>query len=163
MRTNRVVVAVGVALLTIVWGFTSADAATKSPLSIQIDLNVSTIATGHSIHGIAIIMNASSKAVEVQTWECDQWLYVGLAKKDVPYQPTFRLSSCSSPMVLLPGPNRLPITVSTKYRSCEVGGTPRCPKSGMPSLPAGKYHIAVITNGSPTITFNSGRQRVTLT
>jgi hypothetical protein len=163
MRTNRVVAAVGFALLSVCWGITSAAGATKSPLSIQIDLNVTTIATGHTIHGTAIIMNASSKAIEIQTWNCDQWLYVGLAKKNVPFEPTILLSSCSSPMDLLPGATRLPITVSTKFQSCEVGGTPRCPKSGMPSLPTGKYHIAAFTNDVPSIAYKSGHIRVTIT
>jgi hypothetical protein len=163
MRTNRVAAAVGVTLLSIVGSITSADAATKSPLSMQVDLNVTTIATGHAIHGTAIIMNASSKAIEIQTWNCDQWLYVGLAKKNVPFEPTILLSSCSSPIDLLPGATRIPITVSTKFESCEVGGTPRCPKFGMPSLPTGKYHIAVFTNGVPNISYKAGRSRVTLT
>ena len=163
MRTNRVLAAFGITLLSICWSITSADGATRSALSIQIDLNVTTIATGHTIHGTAIIVNASSKAIDVHTWNCDQWLYVGLAKRNVPFEPTILLSSCSSSVNLLPGVTRLPITVSTKFQSCEVGGTPRCPKSAMPSLPTGTYHVAVFTNGVPNIPYEAGHLRVTLT
>jgi hypothetical protein len=163
MRTNRVVTAVGIAVLSIVAGIASAGASVLPPLSIRVVLNVTTIATGHNIRGTAIITNSTSKVIVVQTWECDQWLYVGLANRHVKYQPTILLSGCAASIDLMPGANRLPITVSTKYQSCEVRGTPRCTKSGMPSLPVGRYHIAVITNGVPMISYKSGRLRVTLT
>jgi hypothetical protein len=154
--------AVGVSLLSTVWSIAGANAATTSPLSIQVELNVTTIATGHTIHGTAVITNASGKAIVVQTFNCYQWIFVGLANKDVPYQPTFLLSGCPGSMVLLPGANRVPITVSTKYQSCNTRATPRCTKSGMPSLPTGRYRVAVITEGGPKMSIRADRQRVTL-
>jgi hypothetical protein len=163
MRTNRVVAAVCIALLSTAWSITATQAATKSPLSMQVDLDVTTIAAGHSIRGTAIITNASSTVIHVQTWECEQWIYVGLANKKVPFDPVVPLSACSASTTLKPGANRFPITLSTRYQSCEVGGTPRCTKSGMPSLPLGTYHVAVMIDCTPGVTFNARHVRVTLT
>lgn len=151
-----------VAFLAISWGVTSLSAASKSPISIRVSLDTSTTRAGHPIHGTAILTNSSSKSILVRTWECDEWLFEGLANKNVPYQPVVPLASCSPTIKLKPGVNRFPITVSTSYQVCQTRGTPRCTKSGMPSLPKGTYHIAVITNGLPKGTSYSDQIRITL-
>jgi hypothetical protein len=157
-----------VAILSTFGGVSSATASTTSPLSIRIVLHATTATAGRALHGTAVLTNSSSKSIRVNTWECDQWLFVGLANKSAPYNPVVATAACSATVSLKPGVNLFPITVSTKYQVCEMSGapatgdTPQCTKSGMPSLPKGTYRVAVITNGLPKGTSISARIRVTL-
>jgi hypothetical protein len=163
-----VIAAAMVMLLSLSGAVVSASAATKTPVSIRVTLNTTTVHAGHVIHGTAILTNASSKSILVQTWECDQWLFVGLANNQITYDPAVPTSACAHSITLKPGPNRVPITVSTKYQVCGGGtqkGTiavPHCTKSGMPALPKGTYRVVVITNGEPTLTPYASRVRITL-
>jgi hypothetical protein len=165
---KRVLCAVVVALLSLVVVVTSATATTKTPVSVQVRLNVTSIRSGHSIHGTAILTNASSKSILIQSFNCYQWLYVGLANKTIPYDPAVPTSACPNSVTLKHGANRVPITVSTKYYHCVQGpqkGTievPRCTKLGMPALPKGSYHVVVLTNGLPQFAPYTSRIRVTL-
>lgn len=160
---------VAVTLLSLSATITSSNAATKSPITIRVDLNVTTIRAGHSIHGTAFLTNSSSKSIPIQTWECSPWLFVGLANKDISYDPAVATVACSRTDILKPGKNRISITVMTVYQECAgggpatKGGPPLCTKKGMPSLPKGSYHISVITNGMPTGTSYTSSIRVTLT
>jgi hypothetical protein len=169
MRKNRVIAAAALILVPFIAGVTSANATSALPVSIRIVLNVTTITPGHDIHGSAILTNASSKSIQVSTWECDQWLFVGLANRHVSYDPAVPTAACTQNFELKPGANRVAITVSTKYQVCagagapSPGGPPRCTRSGMPSLPKGKYHIVVLTNGFPKVAQYSSRLRVTIT
>jgi hypothetical protein len=164
MKWIRVVAAATFALVSIVTMVSSAGATTKSPVTIRVDLNVTSIRSGHPIHGTALLTNTSDKTIPIQTWECDEWLFVGLSNKDVPYDPAVPVASCSPTIDLKPGVNRFPITVSTDYQSCEMSGTglPKCPKVGPPLLPKGTYHVDVLTNGLPKGTSFTQRIRVTL-
>jgi hypothetical protein len=168
MWARRVIVVVAAALLSIAGTASASSAANKTPVSVQVKLNVTTIRAGHSIHGTAIITNSSSKSILVQGWSCDQWLFVGLASKEVAYDPAVPISACPNSVTLKPGANRVPITVSTSYDTCEQGpqkGTiqlPHCTKGGAPALPKGMYHVVVLTNGLPQFAPYSSRIRVTL-
>jgi hypothetical protein len=157
MWARRVIIVVAAALVSIAGTASASSAANKTPVSVQVKLNVTTIRAGHSIHGTAIITNSSSKSILVQGWSCEQWLYVGLASKKIAYDPAVPVSACPNSVTLKPGANRVPITVSTSYDVCQQGpqkGTvelPHCPKRGsavgMPALPKGTYHVVVLTNG----------------
>jgi hypothetical protein len=168
MMARRVATIVALTLFSISMSAGASSATTKSPLSIRVDLTTTSIRAGHTVYGVALVTNSSSKSIRVQTWECDQWLLVGLANKDVPYDPAVAISACSDAIILEPGVNRVPITVSTMYQEC-AGGPPTgkkidipwCPKTGMPALPKGTYHVVVITNGIPKIASYS-RVRVTI-
>jgi hypothetical protein len=168
MRSRRALAAVVVAVLALVAVVTPASATSKTPVSVQVKLNVTSIRSGHSIHGTAILTNASSKSILIQSFNCYQWLYVGLANKTIPYDPAVPTSACPNSVTLKPGANRVPITVSTKYYHCVQGpqkGTvevPHCTKLGMPALPKGSYHVVVLTNGLSRFAPYTSRVRVTL-
>jgi hypothetical protein len=168
MLAKRLLAVVVVALLSLVVVVASATATTKAPVSVQVKLNVTSIRSGHSIHGTAILTNASSKSILIQSFNCYTWLYVGLANKAIPYDPAFPTSACPNALNLKPGKTRVSITVSTMYQACQQGGRPGdglppCTKSGMPTLPKGSYHVVVLTNGMTQIAPYTGRIRVTIT
>jgi hypothetical protein len=172
MWARRVTFIVAVALLPIAATAIASSATNKTPVSVQVELNTTTIRAGHSIHGTAILTNVSSKSIFVQGWNCGQWLFVGLASTRIPYEPVVPTSACSNSITLKPGANRVPITVSTRYDVCGGGsqkGTiqvPRCPNVGtgvgMPALPKGAYHVVVLTNGLSEFAAYSAELRVTL-
>ena len=172
MRARRLIIVVVVALFSLACEASASSATNKTPVSVRVQLNVTTIRAGHSIHGTAIITNSSSESILVQGWSCSQWLYVGLANKVIAYDPAIPASACYDSVTLKPGQNRVPITVSTRYDVCEDGpqkGTPElphCPKVstgvGMPALPKGTYHVVVLTIGQSQFAPYASRIRVTL-
>jgi hypothetical protein len=172
MRKTQPLAVVALALLTVFASTTAAYGTSKATVSIEVKLNVTTIRAGHSIHGTAILTNSSSKSILVQAFNCSQWLFVGLAMKDVPYDPAVATAGCTNSVTLKPGANRVPITVSTNYQACGNGpqkGTlelPHCVGVGkhlaMPALPRGTYHVVVFNNGEHDFAPYTSRVRVTL-
>jgi hypothetical protein len=172
MLARRVLLVVALALLPFASVASPSSATDKTPVSVQVKLNTTTIRAGHPIHGTAILTNSSSKSILVQAWNCNQWLFVGIASKQVAYDPAVPTSACPNSVTLKPGINRVPITVSTSYDACQQGprkGTielPHCAgvdkKMGMPALPRGVYHVVVLTNGLPQFAPYVSRVRVTL-
>ncbi|MGB8197701.1 MAG: hypothetical protein WCF25_11920 [Acidimicrobiales bacterium] len=170
MLPRRAIIAVAMMTLAII-GVATPSNATNTPVSVQVQLNTTNIRAGHSIHGTAIITNASSKSIYVAEWSCIQWLLVGLANKKIAYDPAVAIAACAHSHTLNPGVTRVPITVSTKYDACGGGsqkGTvavPRCTKVGkelaLPALPKGKYHVVVIALGLTVAPYHS-QLRVTL-
>jgi hypothetical protein len=136
-----------------------ASASGKSPVSIQVHLDATTVRAGHPIHGTATLSNASSKTILVEACAYDGWLFVGLTNKNVPYDPAVAAVACNATVKLKPGANRFAIEVSTDYDVCSGnGGTPPCGR-----LPSGTYHVAVTTLGLPKGTSFGSHIRVTLT
>jgi hypothetical protein len=167
MFARRVISVVVLATLAIIATASTSSATIKTPVSVQVQLNTTTIRAGHSIHGTAILTNASSTSIFVQGWDCGKWLFIGLANKNVAYDPAVATSACSNSVTLKPGANRVPITVSTQYQVCAGAGpgtreVPRCTKVGMPALPKGTYHVVVITNGLSEFASYSAQLRVTI-
>jgi len=137
----------------------AATASGKSPVSIRVHLNVTTVRGGRPIHGTAILTNASPKTILVEACAYDGWLFVGLTNKNVTFDPAVAAVACNATIKLKPGTNRFPIAVSTDYGVCyENGGTPACGR-----LPSGTYHVAVVTQGLPKGTSFESHLRVTLT
>jgi streptogramin lyase len=137
----------------------AATASSKSPVSIRVHLNVTTVRGGRPIHGTAILTNASPKTILVEACAYDGWLFVGLTNKSVTFDPAVAAVACNATIKLKPGTNRFPIAVSTDYGVCyENGGTPACGR-----LPSGTYHVAVVTQGLPKGTSFESHLRVTLT
>jgi hypothetical protein len=125
--------------------------ATTAALTIQVHLDQSRIAAGTAITGEAILTNNTSKDIPLDSCP-SHWFQVGLANRKVQYNPGTPLDLCVIPHGnVTPGPHTVPITVETFYSGC--GGTPppepRCTAFGIPPLPAGRYHTAVIMNGLP--------------
>ena len=169
MSLRRVIIIGALAVLPLIGVVSPSGATTKPPVSVQIELNATTIRAGHSVHGTAIITNSSSASILVQGWSCDQWLYVGLANKHITYDPAVPTSACSNSVTLKPGKNRVPITLTTMYQVCGAGtqkGTvqvPHCTKSGMPALPKGRYHVVVWTPAVSAFAPYSASLHVTIT
>jgi hypothetical protein len=133
-------------------GCTSSPTTTIAPLTIQVHLNQSRIAAGTAMVGAVILTNNTSKDIPLESCP-DDWFQVGLANREVAYDPGTPLVFCVVPHGrVTPGPHTVPITVETFYPGC--GGTPppepSCTPFGIPRLPAGRYHTAVIMNGLPS-------------
>jgi hypothetical protein len=163
MRMKRVMAAIVVALLFVSWGVNGASATTKSPISIRFSLTTTHVKAGTPIKGTLIMTNSSSKTMLVESCATDGWLWVGLANKTTPFDPAVAAVACEGTVKLKPGANRFRITVMTVYQECQVDGTPRCTKSGSPSLPEGAYRTDVIALGVPQDTPTLTHLRVILT
>jgi len=145
----------------------------KDRITIRINLDRTRVNGGTPIKGTAVVTNHGSKGLLVQQCAIDGWLAVGLSNKAVRFSPAFSAVACPPSIVLAPGPNRFPVTVSTTYQSClQPGGqsttfVPRCvPTAGSsdqaPPLPAGRYSTKVVTLGLPSDTAVSNAVAVTL-
>jgi hypothetical protein len=151
-------------VLSILLGTSVAAGATgRSPVTIRIDLDATTVMAGRAIHGTALLTNTSDKTILVESCAVDGWLDVGLSNKNVSYEPIDPLIACAPSVKLRPGVNSFPVTVQTRYQVCfKKHGTPRCTKTGMPSLPKGTYHVDVVTAGLPKGTQSSANTSVKL-
>jgi hypothetical protein len=159
MRTRRLLLSVALLMVSVIAYTSAATASGKSPVSIRVHLNVTTVRGGRPIHGTAILTNASPKTILVEACAYDGWLFVGLTNKSVTFDPAVAAVACNATIKLKPGTNRFPIAVSTDYGVCyENGGTPACGR-----LPSGTYQIAVTTQGLPKGTSFESHIRVTLT
>jgi hypothetical protein len=159
MRTRHILLTVAFLVVSVCSFASGASAFVKSPVSIQVHLDATTVRAGHTIHGTATLSNASSKTILVEACAYNGWLFVGLANKNIQYDPAVTTVACNATVKLKPGANRFAISVSTDYDVCsESGGTPRCG-----SLPLGTYHVAVTTLGLPKGTSFGTHIRVTLT
>jgi hypothetical protein len=138
---------------------TSADAVKKSPVSIHVALDATTARAGHPIHGTVILTDTTSKTILVEACASDGWLFVGLANKNVPYDPAVATVACNATIKLRPGANRFPIVVLTDYDVCSGNGGP----TPCGPLPQGTYHVAVEALGLPKGTSFGAHLRVTLT
>ena len=156
------IAAAGLVILSIVGGASSANATSKSPISIRVDLEATTAKAGEPILGFAILTNASSKTILVDSCASDGWLFVGLANKNVPYQPIVLTAACTPSVKLRPGANQFAIKVVTTYQECAMHSAPLCTQTGSPALPRGAYRVDVITLGLPKGTRVLERNRVTL-
>jgi hypothetical protein len=159
MRTRPIFLSVAFLVVSVCSVASGASALVKSPVSIQVHLDATTVRAGHTIHGTATLSNASSKTILVEACAYNGWLFVGLTNKNVPYDPAVSTVACNATVGLKPGANRFAISVSTDYDVCSGnGGTPRCGR-----LPSGTYHVAVTTLGLPKGTSFGSHIRVTLT
>jgi hypothetical protein len=162
VKSKRFIAASGLIILLIVGGASSANATSKSPISIRVDLEATTAKDGEPILGFAILTNSSSKTVVVESCASDGWLFVGLANKGVPFRPIVLTDACVPSIKLRPGANQFAVKVATTYQECGMHSAPFCAKSGSPALPRGTYHLDVITLGLPKGTRVLTRSRVTL-
>jgi hypothetical protein len=128
----------------------NAGSGAPSPISIRLVLRHTSIMAGHVLKGEAI----------------DGWLDVGLSNKSYTYSPIDPLIACAPTVHLRPGVNHFPIKVSTDYQVCTksrpTATLPSCGKSGMPTLPKGEYHTAVIMVGFPKNTATPSELNVTI-
>jgi hypothetical protein len=144
----------------------NAGSGAPSPISIRLVLRHTSIMAGHVLKGEAIISNHSTKTILVETCAIDGWLDVGLSNKSYTYSPIDPLIACAPTVHLRPGVNHFPIKVSTDYQVCTksrpTATLPSCGKSGMPTLPKGEYHTAVIMVGFPKNTATPSELNVTI-
>ncbi len=149
------------------------DRVAKDRITIRITLDRTRVIGGAPIKGTAVVTNHGSRGLLVQQCAIDGWLAVGLADRAIRFSPAFSLVRCPPSVVLAPGPNRFPLTVSTTYQAClQPGGRsttfiPRCvptagSSSSLPPLPAGRYSTKVVTLGLPSSTSVSNSVVVTL-
>jgi hypothetical protein len=143
-------------------GVANASTSAKSPISVRVTLSRTEVVAGRSIRGEAVLTNSGTKTVLVQACAYDGWLFVGLANKQISYSPAIATVACMPSVRLTPGINRFSITVVTTYQECGGTTSPRCPKSGAPALPKGKYHTEVKILGLPSGTQKLSPISVTL-
>ena len=144
----------------------NASTGAPSPVSIRLVLRHTTVIAGHVLNGDAIITNHSSKSILVQTCAEDGWLDVGLSNHSYTYSPISPLIACAPTIHVRPGVNYFPIAVSTEYQACTkstpTSDLPRCGRSGMPTLPTGRYHTSVFMFGFPKNTRAPSNIEVTI-
>jgi hypothetical protein len=144
----------------------SANTNAKSPITVRIALSRTDAIAGESIRGVAIIINSTRNSIPVRSCALDGWLFVGIANKDIPFNPVVAVVACAGSIHLKPGANRFPLSVSTSYQQCgpsasDTGGQ-HCTSTGMPPLPKGTYHTSVVILGLPPGTANPAPKAITL-
>ena len=127
---------------------------TSTPISIRITLAHTRVVAGAPIKGHAVITNSTGRPVTVEACAANGWFDVGVANRNISYDPVSPAMACLPSVQLAPGMNRIPFTVSTSYQRCAEAGhatadVPLCLESGMPPLPAGIYSTRVVTTGLP--------------
>jgi PASTA domain len=151
MRGRATVRTVALSALVACGLASAADAAGSHlfPVEIHVDLAHHSVVAGHSIKGMVVLTNTTTKRITVQTCADDGWLEVGLTGHVDSYPFGNALIACAATVRLAPGPNRFPVTVLTTYASCTqpqpasgstpTPTTPTCTVAGPPPLPAGRY------------------------
>jgi hypothetical protein len=118
----------------------------------RVVLTKHTVRAGTTIAGTLIVTNASSSPVNL-TSECEPDYAVVIRNRTVQQEPAFTTGCSSQPLILHPGANRFPISVTTTYFEClPPGGTsvsplPKCSPDGPPSLPAGRDTTVLFGSG----------------
>ncbi len=134
---------------------TPEDVTNSTPLSLRIRLEHTRMAAGRPIKGTAIFTNRSGTSILVAACAADGWLNVGIANRDIAYNPSSPLIACEPTVQLAAGVTSIPITVMTTFQGCSQSGAgsaqyPPCnPGNHLPPLPAGIYHTVVVTSGLP--------------
>jgi len=123
----------------------SAGSLPGSPqLTGRLVLDLNQVRAGNSVKGALIVTNRGGKAIT----RCRPEFYVVLTPKgQAPEELPSRAVCSREPLVLKPGLNRLPISVSTTYATCSPepqANTPRCIASGTPPLPPGRYEAVLM-------------------
>lgn len=124
------------------------------PLTVQIQLDETTVPAGQPINGVAVVTNSTDH--ELTITDCNGgWLQVGLTTAGLPYSPAWAACLSVPGTILQPGTTRIPITVQTRYNQCTgrpdeaTDSLPACLASQggqrdvMPPLPPGTYRTAV--------------------
>ena len=149
---------------------TPAETVTRSPLSLRVTLDHTTVKAGTSIKGEVTLANTTTKDITVETCAVDGWLDVGLTGHGVTFAPAHIQIACLPTVQLPPGTTRVPVTVITSYNGCAPPGAsipsqavPQCTATGPPPLPVGRYRVAVVTTGLPPELSGPNDLTVTLT
>lgn len=136
---------------------TSADAASRPKIITSIHLPGTTIAGGATVTGFLEIVNGTGKAVSLTTGNgCRPHWAVGLENAKVHFtQLPFPADCVASPLVIVPGVNKVPFTMATKYVSCVnkkndvATALPLClAGAGLPPLPRGTYNAVLVSDSS---------------
>ena len=110
------------------------------------------VRAGTTIAGTLIVTNASSNSLNL-TQRCEPDYVVVIRNRVVQQEPAFTQMCSSQSLILHPGVNRFPISVTTAYFEClQPGGTsvrplPKCSANGPPALPAGSYTTELYGSG----------------
>ncbi len=138
-------------------------------VSVRLRLSMSHQLAGRPIAGTAYIWNNTSKPFLVNSCASDGWLYVGLERGGIPFDPAVAAVACGPTVRLEPGLNRFPVEVQTTYSGCAqtqdgvTRGLPPCTTHGAPPLPSGSYLTKVVVLGLPRATLMPHALSVVLT
>lgn len=118
----------------------------------RVVLKTTKVKAGANIAGTLIVTNASQAPVDL-TRRCEPDVAVVLHNRSVDQQPAFAAACGLRPLLLVPGENRFPISVSTAYDACQqayghsMTTMPACTNGEPPPLPAGTYHTVLYGSG----------------
>jgi hypothetical protein len=152
-----VVIAIGAPAIAIGSRSTSHSIApshvdSAADLTADIELPGDEVVTGSEVHGTLVVVNNTARQVTLEgPGECHGKWAVTLTNTSVQPDVAFTQECGSERMVLAPGANRFPFTLSTSYHACSNSSNPaemvRClPGGGIPPLPPGNYQAVLVTS-----------------
>jgi hypothetical protein len=130
-------------------------------LTDRLELGSTRVQAGRSIDGTLVVSSRAHAPINL-TQECKPSFGVALENAAIHQGLAFTASCTSEPFLIIPGINRLPVTVITTYLGCiEAGGSsftepgdssttpfPRCTSGGAtPPLPPGRYSAVLSGSG----------------
>ena len=121
-------------------------------LSDRIVLSTHRVAAGVTISGYLVVTSRASAPINL-TKKCEPSFQVVVANQSIRQEPAFDAMCSDRPLMIQPGANRFPVTVTTTYFECGQPGTtpqstvPVCGPDGPPPLPAGRYRAIVVGSG----------------
>jgi len=99
------------------------------------------------------VVNRGRRSVKLLTHGCGAFFGVELTNGTIVPMPPLT-AECVRPLVISPGANRLPVSVSSRSDTCSREGarvtasSPAClPGARLPPLPAGAYRALLIGTG----------------
>lgn len=110
------------------------------------------VRAGTAIAGTLVVTNRSSNPINL-TKQCEPDYVIVIRNRAINQEPAFTTSCVSQPLILHPGVNRFPISVTTTYFAClQPGGEstspmPKCMTNGPPPLPPGNYSTVLYGSG----------------
>jgi hypothetical protein len=121
-------------------------------ISDRIALSKHRVVAGGTISGYLVVTSRASAPINL-TKECEPSFQVVVTDRSVRQEPAFDAMCTDQPLMIQPGANRFPVTVTATYFECgQPGATPRstgpvCGPDGPPPLPACSYRPIVVGSG----------------
>jgi hypothetical protein len=130
-------------------------------LTDRLVLSQSHVPAGTAIKGVLVVtyrghapINLNRYAPRSGSLWCRPGYAVAVTNHRIPPEVAFAGDCSQVPLIIKPGVNRLPVTVSTRYGACGQVATrfsPAClrGREPLPPLPSGRYEAVLVGSGLP--------------